>query len=83
MQIEIVDHDDAADVVEAIEAFLDAESAFLAAVDRVAAEETQSVLAVRLWVYADEPVSLPLPVETLRRLAEAGVGARGERVSKN
>ena len=35
VQIEIVDHHDAADVVEAIDAFLDAESAFLAAVGRL------------------------------------------------
>ncbi len=31
------------------------------------------MIACALWIYADEPVSLPLPVETLRRLAEAGV----------
>ena len=73
VQIEVVDHDDAADVLEAIEAFLDDESAFLAAVGRVATEETQSVLACALWVYADAPVSLAVPPETLRRLAEAGV----------
>jgi len=73
VQIEVVDHHDAADVVDAIEAFLDDESAFLAAVGRVATEETQSVLACALWVYADEPVSLAVPPATLRRLAEAGV----------
>lgn len=73
VQIEIVDHHDAADVVDAIEAFLDAESDFLAAVVTLASEDTQSVIACALWIYADEPVSLPLPVETLRRLAEAGV----------
>ncbi len=73
VQIEIVDHDDAADVLDAIEAFLDDESAFLAAVNRVATEESQSVLACALWVYADDPVSLALPPEMLRRLAEAGV----------
>jgi len=73
VQIEIVDHHDAGDVLEAIEAFLDGESAFLAAVGRVANEETQSVLACALWVYADAPVSLAVAPETLRRLAEAGV----------
>jgi hypothetical protein len=73
VQIEIVDHEDAADVLEAIEAFLDDESAFLAAVNRVATEESQSVLACALWVYADDPVSLTVAPETLRRLAEAGV----------
>ena len=31
------------------------------------------MLACALWVHADEPVSLALPPETLRRLAEAGV----------
>jgi hypothetical protein len=74
VQIEIGDHDDAADVLEAIEAFLDGESAFLAAVNRVATEESQSVLACALWVYADNPVSLALQPETLQRLAAAGVG---------
>jgi hypothetical protein len=73
VQIEIADHHDAADVLEAVEAFLDDESAFLAAVGRVATEETQSVLACALWVYADDPVSLAVPPETLRKLAEAGV----------
>jgi hypothetical protein len=73
VQIEVIDHHDSADVVEAIDAFVDAESAFLAAVGRFASEETQSVLACALWVRADEPVSLALPPETLRRLAESGV----------
>ena len=73
VQIEIVDDDDAADVLEAIETFLDDESVFLEAVNRVATEEAQSVLACALWVYADDPVSFGLPPEMLRRLAEAGV----------
>ena len=73
VQIEVIDHHDEADVVEAIDAFVDAESAFLAAVGRFASEETQSVLACALWVRADEPVSLALPPDTLRRLAESGV----------
>jgi hypothetical protein len=73
VQIEIVDHHDAADVVDAIDAFLDDEAGFLAAVARVATDETQSVLACALWVYADDPVTLGVPPETLRRLAEAGV----------
>ena len=58
VQIEVVDHHDAADVVDAIEAFLDAESAFLGAVVRSATDEAQSVLACALWVYGDEPVGL-------------------------
>ena len=73
VQIEVVDHDDAAEVVEAIEGFLDAESDFLDAVARVATDETPSVLACALWVYADEPVGLAVPPETLRRLADRGV----------
>lgn len=73
VQIEVIDHDEAADVVEAIDTFIDAESAFLSAVRRFASEETQSVLSCALWVYGDEPVSLALPVETLRSLAQAGV----------
>ena len=73
VQIEVVDSHDAADLVDAIDAFLDAEAAFLAAVRRSATDEAQSVLACALWVYGDEPVSLHLPVEILRRLAEAGV----------
>jgi hypothetical protein len=73
VQIEIVDHHDAADVLDAIETFLDDESAFLEAVNRAVTEEAQSVLACALWVYADDPVSLALPPETLRRLADAGV----------
>ncbi len=73
VQIEVIDHDEAADVVEAIDAFVDAESAFLSAVRRIASEETQSVLSCALWVYGDEPVTLALPVETLRSLAQAGV----------
>ena len=59
VQIEVVDHHDAVDVVEAIDAFLDAESAFLGAVGRSATDEAQSVLACALWVYGDEPVELP------------------------
>lgn len=73
VQIEVVDHDDAADVVEAIDEFLETQADFLAAVARVATDEAQSVLACAMWVYADEPVSLPLPSETLRRLADCGV----------
>jgi hypothetical protein len=73
VQIEVIDHHDAADVVDAIEAFLDAESAFLGAVARNATDEAQSVLACALWVYGDEAVGFSLPVETLRRLANSGV----------
>ena len=73
VQVEIVDSHDAADLVDAIDAFLDAEAAFLGAVRRSATDEAQSVLACALWVYGDEPVSLHLPVEILGRLAEAGV----------
>lgn len=73
VQIDIVDHHDAADVIEAIGTFLDDESEFLAAVGRVATDETQSVLACALWVYADEPASLALPPELLARLAGSGV----------
>lgn len=73
VQIEVIDHHDAADVVEAIDAFVEAELEFLSAVGRFASEETQSVLACALWVYGDEPVSLALPVETLQGLARAGV----------
>jgi len=73
VQIDIVDHHEAADVIEAIEAFLDRESVFLATVARVATDETPSVLACALWVYADEPVSLAVPNETMRRLADAEI----------
>ncbi|MBK5298426.1 MAG: hypothetical protein JJE40_14840 [Vicinamibacteria bacterium] len=73
IQIEIVDHHEAADVIAAIDAFLDVESAFVAAVRRVASDETPSVLACALWVYADEPVGLTLPVETMRALANADI----------
>lgn len=73
VQIEVIDHHDAADVVEAIDAFVEAELEFLSAVGRFASEETQSVLACALWVYGDAPVSLALPLETLRRLVDAGV----------
>jgi len=73
VQIEVIDHHDAADVVDAIEAFLDAESAFLGEVVRSASDEAQSVLACALWVYGDEAVGLSLPAETLRRLADLGV----------
>ena len=73
LQIEIVDHHEEADVVEAIDAFLDIESPFLAAVRRVASDETPSVLSCALWVYADEPVGLTLPVETMRALARADI----------
>ena len=73
VQIEVIDHHDAADVVEAIDAFVEAEAAFLSVVGRFASDEATSVLACARWVYGDEPVSLALPVETLRRLADAGV----------
>lgn len=73
VQIEVVDHHDAADVVEAIDEFLETEAAFLAAVARIATDEAESVLACALWVYADEPISLALPPDTLRRLADQGV----------
>ena len=73
VQIDIVDHHEAADVIEAIEAFLDTEHVFLATVARVATEETPSVLACALWVYADEPVSLAVPNELMRRLADAEI----------
>jgi len=73
VQIDIVDHHEAADVIEAIEVFLDSESVFLAAVGRAATDECQSLLACALWVYAFEPASLALPPETLRRLADAGI----------
>jgi len=73
IQIEIVDHHEAADVIEAIDEFLSVESVFLSAVRRVASDETPSVLACALWVYADEPVGLTLPVETMRALANADI----------
>ena len=73
VQIEVVDHHDAGDVVEAIDEFLETEAAFLAAVARIATDEAESVLACALWVYADEPVSLAIPPGTLRRLADRGV----------
>jgi hypothetical protein len=73
VQIDIVDHHDAADVIEAIEAFLDSERIFLATVARVATEETPSVIACALWVYADEPITLAVPNETMRRLADAEI----------
>ena len=73
VQIEVIDHHDPVEVVEAIDAFLDDEAAFLAAVGRVGTDEAQSVLACALWVYGDQPVSLQLPAELLGRLAEAGV----------
>jgi len=73
VQIDFVDYHEAADVIEAIEAFLDTEHVFLAAVARVATEETPSVLSCALWVYADAPVSLSVPNETMRRLADAEI----------
>jgi hypothetical protein len=73
IQIEVIDSHDAADVVDAIDAFLDAEAAFLGAVTRASIDDAQSVLACALWVYGDEPVPVQLPVETLGRLAKAGV----------
>jgi hypothetical protein len=74
VQVEIVDADDPAAVVEAIDAFLDAEVDFLSAVGRFASDETLSVVACALWVYEDEPTGLLLPPELLARLAEAGIG---------
>lgn len=73
VQIEIIDHHDAADVLEAIDEFLETEARFLASVVRIATDEAESVLACALWVYADEPISLALPPDTLRRLSDKGV----------
>ncbi len=73
VQIEIGDFTEAADAVEAIDAFLDDESTFLSAVRRFATDEMLSVVAVALWVADDEPVEILVPPEFLVRIAEAGV----------
>ena len=73
VQIEVVDHHDAADVLEAIDGFLETEAGFLAAVARIATDEVESVLACALWVYADEPISLAISPDKLRRLSDHGV----------
>jgi hypothetical protein len=74
LQVEIVDADEPAAVVEAIDAFLDAEAAFLQAARRFTSDETLSVVACALWVYEEEPTGLLLPPELLARLAEAEIG---------
>jgi hypothetical protein len=74
VQVEIVDADDPAAAVEAIDGFLDAEAAFLEAARRFASDETLSVVACALWVFEEEPTGLLLPPELLARLAEAGIG---------
>lgn len=74
VQVEIVDADDPAGAVEAIDAFLDTETEFLEAARRFASDETLSVVACALWVYEEEPTGLFLPPELLARLAEAGIG---------
>lgn len=74
LQVEIGDFDDEIDALAAIEAFLDAEAAFLTAASRFASDESPAVLACALWVYADEPVGLSLPPDLLERLAASGIG---------
>lgn len=74
VQIEIGDFDDGDALADAIDAFLDAEAKFVEAARRASSDEVVSVLACALWVYPDEPTTLPLPPELLRRLADAGVG---------
>lgn len=74
LQVEIGDFDDEVDALSAIEAFLDAEAAFLTAASRWADEESPTVLACALWVYADEPVGLSVPPALLERLAALRIG---------
>ena len=69
LQVELVDASDEADVVAAIEGFLDTEAPFLDALARVASDETHAVISCALWVLGDEPVSLTLPPALLARLA--------------
>lgn len=69
LQIDIVDASDAAAVADAVEAFLDAEAAFLGVAAAVAGDETPATLSCALWVGADEPVALTLPAALLARLA--------------
>jgi hypothetical protein len=73
LQIEIGDFEDAADGVEAVEGFVGAEAAFLAAVGAAATGETLAVLAFALWVRADEPVGVTLEPDLAARLASAGL----------
>jgi hypothetical protein len=73
VQVEILDHHDPAEVAPALEAFLDEEAAFLAAVRRFTSDETLAAVGCALWVYAGEPTSLSLPPDLLARLGAEGV----------
>jgi hypothetical protein len=73
VQVEIGDFDDMTACIAAVDFFLEAEAAFLAAVTALATDETMSVVAIALWVHADEPVSVALEPELLARLGHAGM----------
>ncbi len=73
IQIEVGDFDEVVDGVGAVEAFVDAEAAFLAAVGASAAGETLAVMAIALWVRADEPVGVTFEPDLLARLGSAGL----------
>lgn len=73
LQIELADASDEADVLAAIEAFLDTEVAFIATLARMTSEETHAVISCALWVLGDEPVSLTIPALLLARVAGAGL----------
>lgn len=73
VQIELVDTADEAEVVDALDAFLESDAAFLAAFARFVGDETLAVVSCALWVGGDEPVSLTLPPALLARLAGAGL----------
>jgi hypothetical protein len=73
LQIELTDAADDAQVLDAIEAFFDTESAFLAALARVTTDDTHAVISCALWVLGDEPVTLTLPPALHGRMAAAGL----------
>ena len=73
LQIDLVDAADDGAVADAVEAFLDAEEAFLKVVSGIVDDETPAVLSCALWVAAVEPVTLTLPAALLARLAAARI----------
>jgi hypothetical protein len=73
LQIELADAAEEADVLDAMDAFLDVEASFIVALARVVTDDTHAVVACALWVVGNEPVSLSLPPALHERLAAAGL----------
>lgn len=73
VQIEIGDFEDVGEAVDAIGAFVDAETAFLDAVGSTSTGETLAAIAVALWIYGDQPVEVSFDPDLLARLARAGI----------